>query len=148
MKTPSSSKPTFITSLFNAARGIGRSLPIILTVILLMALIKTYLPPKIIVGFLGGSGPVDTLAGAGFGSILAGNSINSYIIGRQLLDNGAHLAAVTAFLAAWVIVGIVQLPAEAVELGKRFAILRTIAGFLFCLAMAWVIALNFSGSLG
>jgi len=40
------------------------------------------------------------------------------------------LAATTAFILAWVTVGIVQLPAESMILGKRFAILRNILSFI------------------
>jgi hypothetical protein len=43
---------------------------------------------------------------------------------------------VTAFLVAWVTVGIIQLPAEIMMLGKRFAITRNILSFIFSILVA------------
>lgn len=130
-----------------ALRGLTRGLPLMATVILLISLLKTYLPAKAVVRFFGGSNLGDTAIGALFGSILAGNSINSYIIGEQLLQDGVPLTAVTAFLAAWVIVGVVQIPAEAAELGRRFALIRAVAGFLFSIVVALVVTILLGGSL-
>lgn len=124
-----------------------RSIPIILTVVLLISLLKTWVPPKAIVGLFGFSPVTDTFIGALFGSILAGNSINSYIIGSQLLTDGAPLCAVTAFLATWVIVGIAQLPAESAELGTRFALYRTAVGFLFSIVLALIVSFILGGAL-
>lgn len=56
------------------------------------------------------------LLGDILGSILAGNPITSYIIGGELLNEGISLVAVTAFLASWGTVGIIQLPAESILL--------------------------------
>ena len=138
---------TPLQALQKALRGITKATPVILTVVLLISLIKTYLPAGSVVRFFGLSGFTDTLIGALFGSILAGNSINSYIIGSGLLEKGAPLTAVTAFLASWVIVGIAQLPAESAELGGRFALLRAGAGFLFSLAVAIIVTALLGGSL-
>ena len=49
---------------------------------------------------------------------------------------GISLYAVTAFIVAWVTVGMIQLPAEAAILGKRFAILRNFLSFLLSIAVA------------
>ena len=74
------------------------------------------------------------------GSISAGNPITSYIFGGELLDQGINLLAVTAFLVAWVTVGLVQLPAESFLLGKRFAILRNAISFIFSIFVAIITA--------
>ncbi len=136
-----------INAVQKAMRGLTRSLPIIATVILLISLLKTYLPASSVVRFFGSSNLGDTAIGAVFGSILAGNSINSYIIGAQLLRDGVPLTAVTAFLAAWVIVGIVQIPAESAELGRQFAVIRAISGFLFSIVIALIVTILLGGSL-
>ncbi|MBN2318619.1 MAG: hypothetical protein JXR49_06065 [Acidobacteria bacterium] len=53
--------------------------------------------------------------------------INSYVVADELLRNNVGFFAVTAFLVTWVTVGLVQIPAEASALGKKFALLtRTI----------------------
>ena len=145
---PESLQPPQILSAFQKAlRALIRSMPIILTVVLLISLLKTYLPVELVIRFFGHSDTADTAIGAVFGSILAGNSINSYIIGEQLLKDGAPLTAVTAFLAAWVIVGVVQIPAESAELGRQFALTRAVAGFLFSMVVALVVSILLGGSL-
>src|SRR6056297_3059185 len=144
----SSFSAQLVTAFRKALRGLTGSLPIILTVVLLISLLKTYLPAKSIMRFFGHSELADTAIGTLFGSILAGNSINSYIIGEQLLKDGAPLTAVTAFLAAWVIVGVVQIPAESAELGRQFALTRAVAGFLFSMVVALVVSILLGGSLG
>jgi uncharacterized membrane protein YraQ (UPF0718 family) len=137
----------FSNALLKAVKGLTRSIPVILTVILLISLLKTYVPAESIIGVFGFSTVTDTLIGAVFGSVFAGHSINSYIIGSQLLTNGAPLSAVTAFLATWVIVGVVQLPAEAQELGGGFALKRTLLGFVFSVVIALIVSIVFGGSL-
>ena len=70
------------------------------------------------------------------GSVLAGNPVTSYVLGGELLTQGVNLVAVTAFLVAWVTVGFVQLPAESMMLGKKFAISRNILSFIFSIIVA------------
>jgi hypothetical protein len=76
---------------------------------------------------------LDTLWGACFGSIFAGNPINSYVIGGELLKYIVSLFAVSAFIVTWVTVSLVQLTVEIAAFGKRFALLRN--GFSFVLAI-------------
>jgi DNA-binding response OmpR family regulator len=47
-------------------------------------------------------------------------------LGGELLAKGISLVAVTALLVSWVTVGSVQLPAEALMLGSRFALYRNL----------------------
>jgi uncharacterized membrane protein YraQ (UPF0718 family) len=79
---------------------------------------------------------LDPLLGAAAGSVAAGNPITSYVIGGELLSEGVSLIAVTAFLLAWVSVGLVQLPAESALLGKRFALLRNGISFVCAIIIA------------
>jgi len=61
---------------------------------------------------------------------LAGNPITSYVLGGEFFDAGISIMAVSAFIVTWVTVGIVQLPAEILLLGKKFALLRNLFSFL------------------
>ena len=83
-----------------------------------------------------GNALLDTLFGTGLGSILAGNPLNSYVIGGELLQQGVSLYAVTAFIAAWVTIGLVQLPAEMAALGKKFALIRNTLSMVLCIAIS------------
>ena len=113
-----------------------RTLPILIGVLLLTGLFYSFISKEILLKLFQGNPLIDSFFGAATGSILAGNPITSYILGGELLKQGVSLIAVTAFLVSWVTVGIVQLPAEAMLLGKRFAITRNILSFFFAIIVA------------
>ena len=134
-------------ALKNAAKSMWMSLPILLGAILLISLASALIPKQTIINFFGTIPFIDSLMGAGIGSILAGNPITSYIIGGEMLRQGVSIVAVTAFIVAWVTVGLVQLPAEIILLGKRFAIVRNIVSFVFAIIIAYstVIIMGMTG---
>jgi uncharacterized membrane protein YraQ (UPF0718 family) len=127
---------TIATSFYKALKSFGVMLPVLLGVIFLLGLFKTYITPELISSVFTGNLFRDTIFGSVIGSISAGNPITSYIIGGELLKNGVSLFVVTAFIVAWVTVGVVQLPAEASVLGKRFALARNGLSFLFAILVA------------
>ncbi|MFO8133236.1 MAG: permease [Thermoplasmatota archaeon] len=124
------------TAIAKALRGFAMTLPVLLGVVLLLGLFKTHVTPDMIAAVFTGACWHDVPLGAAIGSISAGNPITSYVIGGELLDSNVSLFAVTAFIVAWVTVGIVQLPAEIGTLGRRFALLRTILSFLLALLVS------------
>lgn len=126
----------FKRALISAAKPFYRMLPIILGVILLVSLANTLIPKTVYSRFFSKNIIIDPIVAAVLGSILAGNPITSYILGGEFLNLGISLVAVTAFLVSWVTVGLVQLPAEILMLGKRFAITRNILSFIFSIFVA------------
>ena len=112
------------------------SMPVLIGVLLLMSLITTVMPREYYHVIFTGNKILDPVLGAAVGSIAAGNPLTSYIIGGELLKQGISLLAVTAFMVAWVTVGILQLPAESVMLGKRFALVRNSVSFIMAVLMA------------
>ncbi len=138
-------KETIAASFSKALKSFGVSVPILLGVVLLLGLFKIYITPELISSIFTGNLFRDTLLGSIIGSVSAGNPITSYIIGGELLKEGVSLFAVTAFIAAWVTVGVIQLPAEASILGKRFALTRNALSFIFSIlvALATVVTLRF-----
>ena len=108
-----------------------RTLPVIIFTLALIILVKNYLIvydifdklqhfplfPSIVLSSL-------------LGSIFIGNPINSYIIGGYLYKQNVHLLSITAFLLAWVTVGIAQAPVEKEYFGWRFVIFRNILFFV------------------
>jgi len=111
-------------------------LPLMISVILLIALVKEFITFKVISSFFQNNIMIDTLIGALSGSILAGNSLNSYVIGGELLTGGVSLFAVTAFIVTWVTVGFVQAPAEAAILGTKFTIWRNVLSFVLSMLVS------------
>jgi uncharacterized membrane protein YraQ (UPF0718 family) len=110
--------------------------PIIVGVLMLVSLSIVAIPKGFYQSVFTGNKIIDPLFGAIFGSVAAGNPITSYIIGGELLKQGVSLIAVAAFLLAWVSVGLIQLPAESLMLGKRFAITRNIVSFITAIIIA------------
>ncbi len=135
-----------ISSIKKSVNMILRTTPIMLGVILLISISLVHIPKDIYSMVFTGT-LLDPIIGAFFGSIFAGSPITSYVAGGELLDSGVSLLAVTAFLVSWVSVGIIQIPAESMLLGKKFAIVRNIVAF-FCsiiVAIVTVFVVNLIG---
>jgi len=125
-------------ALARTLRSIFKLLPVIAGTLLLTSLAFTLIPREGFRALFGRHEMVDVLLGAGMGSIAAGNPLAGYVLGGELLEGGASLIAVTAMIVSWVTVGVVQLPAEALLLGRRFALLRNLLSFLFAIAIAFL----------
>ncbi len=119
-----------------AARAMYRSLPIICGIIILVSLANVLIPKSFYGALFKGNFLIDPFIGSFLGSILAGSPITSYVISGELLKQGISLVAVTAFIVSWVTVGVVQLPAEIMLLGKKFAIIRNISAFFLAIIVA------------
>jgi predicted Fe-Mo cluster-binding NifX family protein len=131
-------RDVFSNALKRSANQFTTILPILVGVVLLIGLFNALVPREILASFFSGNAILDTLWGACFGSILAGNPINSYVIGGELLKAGVSLFAVTALIITWVTVGLVQLPAEMAALGRRFALLRNALCFILSIPIALI----------
>ena len=134
-------------SLRKTIRTFFNVLPIIVGMLLLTSLLVTVFPEQISAGLFGNGDILDTLLGASIGSIAAGHPLASYLLGGELLGGGVSLIAVTALVVTWVTVGIVQLPAESLLLGTRFAVYRNIISFIAAVSIAFstVYTLRFFG---
>jgi len=113
---------------------------IVAGMLLLTSLLVALLPGEVISRLFGHGGGLDVWIAAALGSVAAGSPIAGYVLGGELLARGASLAAVTGLLVSWVTVGIVQLPAEALLFGWRFALLRNAVSFLLAIAVAYLAA--------
>jgi uncharacterized membrane protein YraQ (UPF0718 family) len=113
--------------------------PVLLGTILLVSLVIALVPMSWYASLFRWNEYVNSVIGSLLGSVSAGNPIVSYIIGGELLDQGVSITAVTAFLVAWVTVGLVQLPAEMALLGKRFALYRNGFAFISSMVVAIVV---------
>jgi len=130
-------EPKNILSSFSKAfKSLGPALPVLLGVTLLLGLFRTFVSKEMIASVFQEKWLQDTLIGSIIGSISAGNPINSYVIGGELLKDNVSLFAVTSFIVAWVTVGLIQLPAEAAILGKRFACARNILSFVLAIVIS------------
>jgi len=113
-----------------------RSGPILLGVFMLLALVGALIPKGLYGRLFTGDHIIDPLVGTTVGSILSGNPLTSYLVGGELKLQGISMVAITAFIVSWVTVGVVQLPAEALMLGRRFALIRNAISFLMSIGIA------------
>jgi len=132
----------------SSARQFVNIIPVLAGVVLLIGLFNALMSKELLSLVFSGDAVFDTLWGACFGSIFAGNPVNSYVIGGELLEYGVSLFAVTAVIVAWVTVGLVQIPAEISALGRKFAVVRNLVSFFMSIAVAaaTVIVLNLINS--
>ena len=113
-----------------------QTFPVIVGVLLLLSIAISAIPKAFYSTVFSGNKFLDPLLGAVLGSISGGNPITSYVLGGELLNQGVSLIAVAAFILTWVTVGIIQLPAESLMLGRRFAIARNVVSFFTAIAVA------------
>ncbi|MCW9088268.1 MAG: hypothetical protein OQK54_01920 [Gammaproteobacteria bacterium] len=134
----SSEQNTWYASLCRSARSFINLLPIVFGMLLLTSLALAMFPQQLVEELFGHGALGDALIGTGLGSIAAGHPLASYLLGGELLNKGVNLVAVTALMVAWVTVGIIQLPAEGLLLGLRFAICRNLFNVISAIAIAFL----------
>jgi len=125
-------------SFYSASKGFFNAFPVLIGVVFIASFLNAAIPDSFYQSLFNKNIFLDSFIGAGIGSVLAGNPMMSYVLGGELLNQGVAFIAVTAFLVAWVTVGVVQLPAEISLLGKRFAIIKTALNFVFSIIVALV----------
>lgn len=123
-------------SAIKTLRSFCQLVPLILGVILLISLISTLIPKSSYTLVFRNNQLLDPIIGSLIGSISTGPPITSYILGGEFLKDGVSLIAVTAFIVAWVTVGVIQFPAESIILGAKFAITRNITSFILSVVVA------------
>lgn len=113
-------------------------LPPIITMIVAISLMMAFLRPDDISRFIGDqAGFRGTLAIAAVGSVLFMPAIIAFPFAASLLEGGASVQAVAAFITTLTMIGVVTLPLEIKEFGKRMALLRN----AFSAGIALLIAL-------
>jgi len=135
-KKQNNAKGDIVPSFYKAFKNFGAAFPTLLGVILLLGLFRAFVSKQMVSALFTGELLKDTLIGSLIGSISGGNAVTSYLIGGELVEENVSLIAVTSFIVAWVTVGIIQIPAEASTLGRRFAYTRNAMGFVFSILIS------------
>jgi hypothetical protein len=111
------------------------SLPIIIGILMLISILNP-LFEKYYPQIFTGNYFIDPLIGAIAGSVSFGIPVASYVAGGELIKEGVSLLAVAAFILSWSTVGVVMLPLEISNLGKKFAIWRNSLNFVISIVIA------------
>ena len=115
--------------------------PSLIGVIFLTGLFSAFISEDFLTSIFSGKMWLDSFWGAVMGSLFAGNPVNSYIIGAQMLEKGVSLIGVTSFICSWVTVGLIQFPAESTALGWSFAVVRNLSCFGLSMAISFTMLL-------
>ncbi len=126
----------FLQELKKAFMGFLSLFPMILAVMLLVGLFEIFVTKQMLLSVFNANPIRDTFAGTFSGAIAVGQALISYIIGGELLREGVSMYGVTAFILAWVTLGIVQLPAESSVFGFKFTLYRNLLAFVSTIFIA------------
>lgn len=111
----------------------------ILAVLFLIGLILTFIPPEAIKQYAGESNSIfTTVAFAIVGCITLIPAFVAFPLAGSLVDAGASIVPVVAFLTTLTMVGIVTFPLEKKEFGTKFTIIRNSLSFVFAIAIALI----------
>ncbi len=112
-------------------------LPMVLIIIILIGLLLSFVSSSDISTIIGEqSGFSGVLIVALFGSVMHIPSLISFPLAASVLKNGASVMAVAAFITTLTMIGLLMLPLEIKELGKKMALLRNGLSFVFAILIA------------
>ncbi len=134
-------------AIIKAILNFASMMPMLLGVIGLISILQIYVTPQMLSTLFGYNIFTDITTGTFIGAISSGNPAMSYIISESLLTQGVTLYAVTAFILAWVTLGIVQLPAEASVFGVKFTVYKNLLTLIstMCIAYLTIVTLKVIG---
>ncbi len=126
-------------SLKVAVKGFIKMLPMVLIIILWIGLLLGFISSDTISRFAGEqSGFWGVLIVGLLGAVLFIPALLSFPLAASLLDGGASISVVAAFITTLTMIGTVTLPLEIRELGKKMALLRNGMSFLIAILIAFI----------
>ena len=130
-------KEKSIQSLKIAGKSFIKILPMVFIIIIIIGLLLGFVPPDAISKFMGNqSGLGGVLLIGVAGAIMHIPSIVAFPLSASLLESGASVTAVAAFITTLTMIGFVTLPLEIKELGKKMAFLRNGMSFIIAILIA------------
>ena len=128
-----------IKSLKIAGKSFIRMLPMVFIIIIIIGLLLGFVPPDQISKFVGEqSGMTGVLIVGAAGAVLHIPALLSFPLASSLLEEGASVSAVAAFITTLTMIGTITLPLEIKELGKKMAILRNGISFVIAIIIALI----------
>ncbi len=122
-----------------AVKAFFKISPTVLIIIVLIGLLLSFVPSSKISAIIGEqSGISGVLIVAIFGSVMHIPSLISFPLAASVLKNGASVMAVAAFITTLTMIGLLMLPLEIKELGKKMALLRNGFSFIFAIIIALI----------
>lgn len=126
-------------SIVVAVKSFIRILPTVFIIIVIIGLLMAFVPPDQISRFIGEqAGFGGLLVIAALGAVLYIPALTSFPLAAFLLQSGAGVTSVAAFITTLTMLGVVTLPLEIKELGKKMALLRNGLSFIIAVVIALI----------
>ncbi len=122
-----------------ALKSFVRILPTVVAIVIFIGLLLGFVPKSTISNIIGEqAGFKGILVVAVLGAILYIPSLISFPLASSLLKSGASVTAVAVFITTLTMIGVVTLPLEIRELGKKMAILRNGMSFVIAIVIGLI----------
>ena len=133
-------------ALMKAWKSFSGILPQFLAIIVLVGILLAVFSPETINSIIGeSSGWFGVFLASIIGSVTLIPGFIAFPTAAMLLKSGAGYTHIAAFLSTLMSVGIVTLPTEIRYFGRRFAVMRNAAAYVFAWAVAIVVGLVMGG---
>ena len=135
----SKDKKKAIKSLKMAGKSFIKILPMVFLIIIIIGLLLGFMSPDQISRFVGKQSGVRGILLVGVvGALMHIPALLSFPLAASLLEEGASISAVAAFITTLTMIGTVTLPLEIKELGKKIALLRNGLSFIIAIIIALI----------
>ncbi|RLE59057.1 MAG: permease [Thermoprotei archaeon] len=132
-------KKRTVQALRIAVKSLIDILPMVFVIIIFIGLMLGLVPPGEIPRFVGEQTGLRGILLVGvLGAVMYIPSLLSFPLAASLLEKGASIGAVAAFITTLTMIGVVTLPLEMKELGKEMVFLRNALGFVTAIAIALI----------
>ena len=122
-----------------ALKSLIRVLPTVVAIVIFIGLLLGFVPRSVISNIIGEqAGFKGILVVAVLGAVLYIPSLISFPLASSLLKSGASVTAVAVFITTLTMIGVVTLPLEIRELGKKMAILRNGMSFVIAIVIGLI----------
>lgn len=126
-------------ALMIALKSFIRVLPNVVAIVIFIGLLLGFVPRSVISNIVGEqAGFKGILVVAVLEAILYIPSLISFPLASSLLKSGASVTAVAIFITTLTMIGVVTLPLEIRELGKKMAILRNGMSFVIAIVIGLI----------
>ena len=135
-------KEKAIESLKMAGKSFIKMLPMVFIIIIAIGLLLGFVPPEQISRFVGDqSGAGGVLLVGIVGAIMHIPALLSFPLAASILESGASVTAVAAFITTLTMIGMITLPLEIKILGKKMALLRNGISFVIAILIAFIMGM-------
>lgn len=117
-------------------------LPQFLSIIIAIGMMLSIVDAETITRFLGSnSGMLGVLGAALVGSITLIPGFIAFPLAAALIDNGAGITQIAAFVSTLMMVGVLTIPLEIATFGKKVTFVRNGMAFIFSLLVAYIMGI-------